>query len=75
MQGTLYKPEIPRKTGISVFQEDTDLQDQKMRIFAQRSILNWTNIAQWKNADGYKEMYWVWNDKACPSLSTFLVHG
>lgn len=29
MQGTLHKPEIPRKIGTNVLQEDADLQDRK----------------------------------------------
>lgn len=74
MQDTLYNPEISRKIWTNVLQEDTDLQVQKMRIFEQWSILNWRSIAQWKSANAYKEMSWIWNDKDCPSLSTFLVH-
>lgn len=74
MQDTLYNPEISRKIWTNVLQEDTDLQVPKMRIFEQWSTLNWRSIAQWKSANAYKEMYWIWNDKDCPSLSTLLVH-
>lgn len=43
MQGTLYKPEISRKTQTNVFQEDTDLQDQKTGGFLNSEIF-WTGV-------------------------------
>lgn len=43
MQGSLYKPEISRKTQTNVFQEDTDLQDQKTGEFLNSEVF-WTGV-------------------------------